>query len=161
MRPAGEQVIERLDPVVGDDDLVRHVVLPERPKGEEFIVRIVLYKEDDPFAHRVPNPSAAVVFRYGIPPSDYATRSFYPFRDVRVTVLHTLAHLVGRVTTVGQGHDAEHERQRDQHDGGYAERHYREDYRNEGVNDKDDDPGYLVPERLQGVEAHLPGTVLV
>src|ERR671910_1559842 len=93
--------------------------------------------------------------------SDYAPRAFYPVRDVRVTVLYALAHLVGCVTTVGQGHDGEHEPKRDQHDGGYPERHYREDYRNEGVNDKDDDPGYLVPERLQGVEAHLQGTVLV
>src|SRR5215208_3802568 len=86
--------------------------------------------------------------------SGYAPRTFYPVRDVRVTVLYALAHLVGCVTTVGQGHDGEHEP-------AYAERHNREDYRNEGVNDKDDDPGYLVPERLQGVEAHLPGTVLV
>src|SRR5918994_4427261 len=66
MRAACEQVIERLDPVVGDDDLIRHVVLPQRPKGEELIVRVVLYKEDDPVAHHAPNPSAAAVFRYGM-----------------------------------------------------------------------------------------------
>src|SRR5215217_9341280 len=93
--------------------------------------------------------------------SDYAPRTFYLVRNVRITVLYALAHPVGCVTTVGQGHDGEHEPKRDQHDGSHAERHYREDYRNEGVNDKDDDPGYLVPERLQGVEAHLPRTVLV
>src|SRR5918995_117133 len=93
--------------------------------------------------------------------SDYAPRAFYPVRDVRVAVLHTLAHPVGRVATVGQRHDAEHERERDEHESSYAERHYREDYRDEGINDEDADPGYLVPERLQGVEAHLLGTVLV
>src|ERR687897_952886 len=112
--------------------------------------------------------SRTLVYRYGISlcpqassASDYAPRTFYPVRNVRVTVLYALAHPVGCVTTVGQGHDGEHEPKRDQHDGGYAQRHYREDYRNEGVNEKDNDPGYLVPERLQGVEAHLPRTVHV
>src|SRR5215217_7297047 len=78
-----------------------------------------------------------------------------------VAVVLALANPVGRVAPVRQGDHGEQERQRHEHYGRYTERHCRQDDRNQGVGEEDADPGYLVPERLQGVEAHPRGAVLV
>src|SRR5215208_4788270 len=85
-------------------------------------------------------------------------RPFYPVRYVRVTVVDALAHLISCVATVDHGYHRQNGQQEEHKDADDQERQYRADKR---VSHEDHDPGYLVPERLQGVEAHLLGTVLV
>src|SRR5215210_387041 len=84
----------------------------------------------------------------------------YPVGDIGVAVLHSLVDLVGRVAPVREGHQGEQERQRHEHYCRYAERHYGEYDRDQDVDREDDDPSQLVPERLQGVEAHPRRAVL-
>src|SRR5215211_4583057 len=82
----------------------------------------------------------------------------YPVGDVGVAVVHPLVDLVGRVAPVDEGYqggDQHHryEQQPDQdetQDKGHGPAHH-----------EDEEPGYLVPERLQGVEAHARGPVFV
>src|SRR5215217_3189593 len=85
-------------------------------------------------------------------------RSFYPVRYERVTVVDPLAHLIRRVATVDYGHHQQHGQQEEHEEADDKERQYGAD---QGVSHEDHDPRYLVPECLQGVEAHLLGTVLV
>src|SRR5829696_1431176 len=84
--------------------------------------------------------------------------SFYLVRYVRVTVVDPLAHLIRCVATVDHGYHRQNGQQEEHKDADDQERQYRADKR---VSHEDHDPGYLVPERLQGVEAHLLGTILV
>src|SRR5215212_11925124 len=51
MGAAREQVIEGLDPIMGDHDLVLDARLLERPQGEQLVVRIILDQEYDLAAH--------------------------------------------------------------------------------------------------------------
>src|ERR671912_779259 len=82
--------------------------------------------------------------------SDYAPRAFYPVRDERVTVLYALAHLVGCVTTVNQRYQRQDGQQEEHED---ADNNDAQCGAEKGVNHEDHDPGNLVPEGLQGVEA--------
>src|SRR5688572_25592970 len=78
----------------------------------------------------------------------------YPIGDIGVAVIYPLVDHVGCIASVCQGYHGEQERQRHEHYGRYAERHYRQDDRDQDVDRDDDDPRQLVPERLQRVEAH-------
>ena len=157
MGAAREQVVEGLDPVAGDDDLVRDVVLSERPQGEQLVVGIVFDQEYDacrssrlapargPASRPAPRRPfylcersvsawhAALCSAVTSLPSNYAAGAFYPVRYIRVTELHPLADLVCRVAAVNHGRDGDYEAERNQHDGGYAERYYGEDHRDQGV----------------------------
>src|SRR5918997_1512429 len=85
----------------------------------------------------------------------------YPVGDEGVAVFHALVDFIGCVASVRQGYHGEQERERHEHYGRYAERHYGQDDRDQDVDREDDDPRQLVPERLQRVEAHPRRAVLV
>src|SRR5215211_2299514 len=76
----------------------------------------------------------------------------------RVAVVHALAHLVGSVAHVYEGHKGEHYHHREQQE---AHEDNREQTRYSPSHGQDHYPGNLVPQRLQGVEGDPRRAILV
>jgi hypothetical protein len=76
----------------------------------------------------------------------------------RVAVVHALAHLVGSVAHVYEGHKGEYDHPREQQE---AHEDDREQTRHSPSHGQDHYPGNLVPQRLQSVEGDPRRAILV
>jgi hypothetical protein len=47
LRPAEEEVVQRLDAIAGDDHRVEHVALLERAQRQRLVPRVVFDQQDD------------------------------------------------------------------------------------------------------------------